>query len=91
MQHHSDSHIRCIHAHAVGQLGGHATGSIAGIIGLLDEKEDVRVVREVVTALGMLGPVARDAIPRLQILCKSNDRQIRDQARIAMKSIGASN
>jgi hypothetical protein len=91
VQHHSDSHTRCLHAHAVGQLGGHAKGSIAGMISLLDEKEDVRVVREVVTALGMLGPVARDAIPRLQILRKCDDRQIREQARIAVKSIRASN
>jgi hypothetical protein len=90
MQYHSDSRTRCTHAHTIGQLGSHAAGSIAGMTSLLDEKEDVRVVREVVTALGVLGPVARDAIPRLQILCKCKDRQIRTRARTAVKSICAS-
>lgn len=48
---------------------------------------DVTVVREAVTALGVLGPRARDAADALRELCDHEDAQVRARAKVALQQV----
>ena len=49
--------------------------------------EDMRVVQEAVTALGMIGPAAKDAIPTLKQLAEHADPQIAERAKAALRQM----
>lgn len=51
------------------------------------EDEDVRVVQETITALGMMGAAAKDAIPSLDKLTKHDNEQIVQRAKAALKQV----
>ncbi len=48
---------------------------------------DVVVAREAITALGMIGPAAKDAIPTLERLAEHEDRQIAERAKAALRQV----
>ena len=45
------------------------------------------MIREVVTALGMIGPNAKEAISVLETLTEQDDRQIAERAKAALRQI----
>ena len=49
--------------------------------------EDMRLVQETITALGMIGPAAKDAIPTLEKLAEHDDPQIAERAKAALRQI----
>ena len=52
-----------------------------------DEDEDLRVIREAITAPDMVGPKAADAVPSLETLTQHEDRQIAARANAALRQI----
>ncbi len=46
-----------------------------------------RVVQEIITALGMIGPSAKDAIPTLEKLTEHADPQITERAKAALRQV----
>ena len=48
------------------------------------------VVRETITALGMVGPTAKDAIPTLEKLTEHDDPQIAERAKAALRQVSRS-
>ena len=51
------------------------------------EDRDMRVVQEAITALGMIGPAAKDAIPPLEKLTQHDDPQIVERANAALSQV----
>ncbi len=49
--------------------------------------EEMRVVQEAITALGMIGPAAKDAIPKLEKLTQHDDPQIAERAKAALRQV----
>ena len=49
--------------------------------------DSLLVAREAVTALGMIGPAAKDAIPALEKLTDHKDKQIVERAKVALRQI----
>ena len=56
---------------------------------LIEELEDIdsRVVQEAITALGMIGPAAKDAIPALEKLTEHDDPQVAERAKAALRQV----
>ena len=50
--------------------------------------KDVRVVQVAITALGMIGPAAKEAIPTLEKLMEHEDPHIVERAKAALRQIG---
>ncbi len=48
---------------------------------------DVRIAREAITALGMIGPAAKAAIPTLEKLTQHADPQIAERAKAALRQV----
>ncbi len=67
---------------ALGRIG---TG-VAELRKALKDK-DQAVVREAITALGMIGPAAKDAIPTLEKLAEHADPQIAERAKAALRPV----
>ena len=42
---------------------------------------------EAITAMGMIGPAAKDAIPALEVLAENEDRQIAARAKAALRQV----
>ena len=74
---------------AVGALHRYAEAAVAVLPELLGAllDEDQFVVREAITALGLIGPGAKDTIPDLEELTTNEDRQIAERARAALRQI----
>jgi HEAT repeat protein len=74
------------------QLAAHSIGTvrdftaIASLV-LATWDSDPAVAGEAITALGLIGPLAREAIPTLEILTEHEDRQIVERAKAALKQI----
>ena len=51
------------------------------------EDGDIAVVREVTTALGIIGPAAKEAIPTLEKLTYHDDPQIAERAKAALRQV----
>lgn len=77
-------------AMALGRFGEAAAETRALLVEALGDQE-LRVVREVITALGMLGGAGRDGLPALQELTAHDDRQIAERAKAAIRLIGRGN
>ena len=45
------------------------------------------VARDAITALGMIGPAAKDAIPTLEKLAEHDDAQIAARAKAALRQV----
>ena len=71
---------------ALGQMEKWTTESVAHLVEELTG-EDTRVVQEAITALGMIGPAARDAIPTLEKLAERDDSQIAERAKAALRQV----
>ena len=71
---------------AMGRFGPQAAPAVNDLLLALWD-EDIAVIREVVTALGMIGPEARDALPTLENLVEHEDRQIAARAKAALRRI----
>lgn len=70
------------------QLGQMGKGAAAAVPDLLKALAlDARVAREAVTALGMIGPAAKDTVPALRELAHSKDEQLRVRAAAALRQI----
>ena len=65
---------------------GPGTAAFDALLGAANDEDPV-LVREAITALGMLGTEAKDAIPRLEILASHEDAQIAERAKAALRQI----
>jgi hypothetical protein len=74
-------------AMALGRFGEEAAEARLLLVEALGDQE-LRVVREVITALGMLGRAGRDGLPALQELTATDDPQIAERAKAAIRLIG---
>jgi HEAT repeat protein len=73
---------------ALGRCGAAAAPAVPDLLAAIsDEDEDLRVIREAITALGMVGPKAADAVPSLETLTQHEDRQIAARAKAALRQI----
>ncbi len=84
--HEGDSVSRNRHALILAQMKSAATVVVPRLIEELMD-QDMRVVQETITALGMIGPAAKDAIPALEKLTEHDDRQIAERAKAALRQI----
>ena len=66
---------------------GHATGAVPYLLEILEGDGDARLLAEVITALGMIGPSAKDAIPTLENLTEHRDPQIAERAKAALRQV----
>ncbi len=84
---HEGNHEERIHAALdLGQLQDLAEKIVPHLLEELTD-EDVRVAREAITALGMIGPAAKEAIPTLEKLTEHDDRQIAERAKAALRQV----
>ena len=83
LTHDPDPIRRAMAALAIGALGE------AAVVPHLEQAlgQDPFVAREVVTALGMIGPAAKETIPALEKLAEHDDRQIAERAKAALRQI----
>ena len=84
--HEGDTTDRIRRALLLGQMKDLATDVTPHLIEELAEK-DRRVVQEAITALGMIGPAAKDAIPTLEKLTEHEDPQIAQRAKAALRQV----
>jgi HEAT repeat protein len=70
----------------IGGFGKAAKGEVRTLISALGDKSQ-RVRCETITALGMIGPDAKAAIPKLTRLSKSDDKALAVRAGAALKQI----
>ncbi len=54
---------------------------------VLHRSGDAAVIRELITALGILGPAAKRSIPKLEKLSEHEDRQIAERAKAALRQV----
>ena len=73
-------------AMALGRRGADAKHAVPTLIRALQDEEPL-VIREVITALSMIGPAAKDAIPALEKLIDHQDKQIAERAKAALRQI----
>ena len=85
--HHFDVDVRLEAAMQLGRSpAGDQLGAVAALqLSLTDGSVHVR--REAVTALGMIGPAAADALPALESLASDPDPQLRARAAAAVRAI----
>ena len=71
------------------ELGRHGPQAAVAVPALVKGLEDksLPVAREAVTALGMIGPSAKDAIPAMEKLVGHEDKQIRERQKAALRQI----
>ncbi len=78
--------VRLRAAMTIGQFGSLAVDLVAELINATEDR-DVRVVSEAITALGMIGPTARQAIGVLDAMSLREDKQISERAKAALRLI----
>ena len=84
--HKGDTDTRIHSALILGQMRDPATDVVPHlVVGLADE--DMRLVQEAITALGMIGPAAKDAIPMLERLTEHENPQIAERAKAALRQV----
>ena len=71
---------------ALGARTEEAVHAVPALIKVTDDSE-AAVVREAITALGMIGPAAKEAIPTLEKLAEHDDRQIAERAKAALRQV----
>ena len=86
MLHEGDKNARIRHALILGQMRGWATVVVPHLIKELVD-EDNRLVQEIITSLGTIGPAAKDAIPTLETLTEHPDPQIAERAKAALRQV----
>ncbi len=84
--HEGDAKTRIRTALVLAQMENLATEVVPHLIEEL-EGEDSRVVQEAITALGMIGPAAKEAIPTLEKLTEHDDPQIAQRAKAALRQV----
>jgi HEAT repeat protein len=84
--HWGDRNERIRHALLVGERKDVAIDVTLHLIEELASR-DTRVVQEAITALGMIGPAAKDAIPTLEKLTGHEDKQVAERAKAALRQI----
>jgi hypothetical protein len=84
---HFDVDVRLQAAMQMGQTPGSDPATSVAALQLALTDGSVHVRREAVTALGMIGPAAVDALPALQTLATDPDVQIRGRAAAAVHAI----
>ena len=85
--HHPVTLIRRESARALGGFGSQSGGFVEDLVKAI--QDSAPVAREAITALGMIGPAAKDAIPTLEKLTEHADPQIAERAKAALRQIGA--
>ena len=84
--HEGDPETRVLAALILGQTPELATDALQHLLEeLLDE--DLRLVQEAITALGIIGPAAKDAIPTLEKFAEHEDPQIAERAKAALRQM----
>ncbi len=84
--HHYDPKMRAQSALAAASFSGQSEACIRYVIEAVSDSNPA-VVREAITALGMIGPAAKDAIPTLEKLTEHEDKQIAERAKAALRQI----
>ena len=84
--HHPDVGQRVDAAMVLGGFGTRGEGVVPQLLQALGDGEE-RVVAEAITALGMIGPAARDAIAMLEKLSQHENPQIAERAKAALGHI----
>ncbi len=87
MRHSTKLEAQVQSAMQLGQMGKEAVLAVPDLEKAL--ALDVRVAREAVTALGMIGAPARQAVPALRELAPAKDLQLRVRAAAALRQIEA--
>jgi HEAT repeat protein len=85
---HFDMDVRLQAVMQLGQSGANDAETAVKALQTSLTDGSVEVRREAVTALGMIGPPAADALPALQALAHDSDLQIRARATAAVRAIG---
>ena len=83
---HGDAVQRFLACRRLGQLQCDAARCGRALLEVLTDPNPY-VVREALTALGMIGPAAKEAIPALEKLTNHEDKQIAERAKAALKQI----
>lgn len=84
--HAAEVELRLESARALGARGAEAERAVPSLVAALADT-NVLVLREVITALGLIGPAATDALPVLEPLAEDNDQQTRARAQAALRQI----
>ena len=61
--------------------------TVPTLVRTLEDPLDLVILREAITALGMIGPAAKDAIPTLEKLAEHHDPQIAERAKAALRQV----
>ena len=86
LRRHAADNVRRFHALAIGAPGKAAVQAVPQLVTVL-ERSKGRVAEDVITALGMIGPAAKKALPALQRLASHKEAGVRARARAALRSI----
>ena len=86
VQHGASATERAQAALRLGSFGKASADQVPELIAALGD-ETPRVVWEVITALGMIGPSAKSAIPKLKKLSEAKDKAIAVRAKAALKQV----
>ena len=70
----------------LGRFGSEAAPAVPALVASLEWGRGA-LHAEVITALGMIGPAAKDAIPTLEKLTEHEDRQIAERAKAALRQV----
>ena len=81
-----DPEVRRKAAMALGRQGALGAEAVPKLLRTTLDR-DLRLVAEAVTALGMIGPQAQLAIPKLEALTDHDNKQIAERARVALRQI----
>ncbi len=84
--HHYDPRVRSKSALSAGYFGSAGESSVPFLLTALSDVDEI-VVHEAITALGMIGPAAKDAIPTLEKLTEHDDPQIAERAKAALRQV----
>ncbi len=82
---HHDAAVRLSSAQALQNMKDPAT--VQALIQSLAEETVIHIRYEAITALGMIGPAAKDAIPTLEKLPSHDDPQIAHRAKAALRQV----
>ena len=82
-----DECLRMLSCRALGQATEDPRAAVGVLRAALGD-DSVFVVRDAVTALGNLGPIAANATPDLEKLADTDDKQLVARVRVALRQIG---
>ena len=83
---HFDRRVRIESAIAIGHFGEDSAAAVPDLVQATSDPIGA-VVREAITALGMIGPAAKDAIPTLEALTEHEDPQPAARAKAALRQV----